>query len=407
MIDDLAEQVGRIKKKQKQYMNDYGFLALSENLFKGCTELVQTNREKGVLPYGIKEQFVDDLIEMGSCICGEQIELGSPQHKCLLATRRSAGSSSLELTYTMVSSLLNNQQSEVETFRLEYKDLSSQLTSAVSQQKKLRTELDEVSAQLVKTDDNRIAELERNHQKQTDIFIRSMEDKGIASNGLQQAKADLENEKILLERSKLLTSDQNTVERRLQKAELLIETMNNLRESLSNSVRIELSLKVDETFQSIIRKPVRAIIDEQYRLQVLRQTPDGNEYLVNEQSTGERQITSLSFISSIIATARERHGQDKKFFQGGLYPLVMDSPFGSLDDDYRQKVAGKVSDLAEQVIMFVSNSQWIGKVKEACDSRVGKSYQLVYHSPKLDRSKENDYSVLSENGYEYSTVKEV
>ena len=52
-------------------------------------------------------------------------------------------------------------------------------------------------------------------------------------------------------------------------------------------------------------------------------------------------------------------------------------------------------------------SQWRGKVKQASAGKVGKSYQLIYHSPKIDKSKEDEYTVASETGYEYSTVKEV
>lgn len=400
-------EIAKIKSKQKQLINNDGFLVISENMFQNCDDLVEDCRRKGVLPYGIKDQFIDDLIEIGTCICGSKVERGSKEHECLKDVRKTSGSNELESAYTMVASLLKNHQEEVDRFKYTYKEEASSLSSYIQSNAKLRHQLNEVSSQLIQVDDKRIAELENSHQAELVKSDNARNDKCILQRDLEDAQSKLSSKKDELLRSEDRLSMQNIAKSRLEKAEHMTDTLNNLREALSDQVREDLSKKVDETFQSIIRKPVRAIIDEEYRLQVLKTTIDGEEYLVSEQSTGERQVTSLSFISSIIALAKERHAQKTQFFQGGLYPLVMDSPFGALDDDYRAKVAEGVSELAEQVIMFVSNSQWAGRVKQACENKVGKSYQLVYHSPKLDKSAEDEYTKASENRFEYSTFKEV
>ena len=86
----------------------------------------------------------------------------------------------------------------------------------------------------------------------------------------------------------------------------------------------------------------------------------------------------------------------------------MDSPFGALDDDYRFKVAERVSNLADQVIIFVSNSQWNGNVKKACADRVGNSYRLIHHAT-TDVAKNidnNEYLRYSSDGFEFSTLEE-
>jgi DNA sulfur modification protein DndD len=164
---------------------------------------------------------------------------------------------------------------------------------------------------------------------------------------------------------------------------------------------------VDETFSQIIRKNVRAYIDEDFQLKIEKQSKHG-DIEAKEQSTGEKQVTSLSFISSIISLAKEKHEQGGKFFKGGLYPLVMDSPFGALDDDYRFKVAERVSNLADQVIIFVSNSQWNGNVKSACADRVGHSYRLIHHATTdvAQNIENNEYLRYSSDGFEFSTLEE-
>ncbi len=400
-------ELKNIRARQERLIDENGFLVLSSDIFNHCTALVEENRKKGVLPYGIKEQFIDDRIEMQSCICGTRILKGSKEHKCLLEVRKTAGTDKQESAYTSVSALLKGYSEIVERYNREYSETANQFRNIISKNDKIRHEIDEISAQLIHLDDNKIAYLEALHLEEKKKYKEAISDVGIAANEKAEDEKRLKKEKERLERLEDQKSKQDIANRRMKKAQLISDTLSSLRESLSNQVRVDLSERVDKTFQSIIRKPVRAIIDEEYKLQVLKTTSSGEEYVVAEQSTGERQVTSLSFISSIISLAKERHNKKSLFFQGGLYPLVMDSPFGALDDDYRKKVASEVSHLAEQVIMFVSNSQWKGNVKSACEEKVGKSYQLIYHSPKIIKSKENEYTVHSDTGYEFTTLREV
>lgn len=406
-ISNNEELLAEIRTRQKRLIDENGFLVLSDNVFNQCSILVEENRNKGVLPYGINEQFIDDRIEMRHCICGTEIIKGSKEHQNLLEVRKTAGSDELESAYTSVAALLKGHKEIVSHYKRDYTETAQQLSTAATKNDVIRKDIDEISAQLTQLDDKKIARLEHDHVIETRKRDDAVSDKGIAKNGKDEAGRKLEEHHQLLNRLDDQKSRQNIARRRMVKAEKIVEVLSSLRESLSNQVRVDLSERVDEIFQSIIRKPIRAIIDEEYRLQVLKKTADGDEYVVNELSTGERQVTSLSFISSIIALAKEKHAKKALFFQGGLYPLVMDSPFGALDDDYREKVAASIPLLAEQVIMFVSNSQWEGRVKHACEGKVGKSYKLIYHSPKLGKDMEDEYRVASDNRFDFSTLREV
>lgn len=405
-LDQKNNEKSAVKSEQVSLLNKKAFLVLSEEMFTSCSRLVERNRKKGVLPYGIKEQFVEDLIDIGSCICGTLIKSGSAEHEHLLDVKRSAGNDNQESVYTSVSTILNLQKDEVRGFKDDYDKASNKLINLNRDIEFIQNELDDISALLSKHHDTKISDLEKEKLKQKSIHYDAATKKGIALSNLEDSKntkKSLENKLEALEDQK---SQQNISNLRMKKASFLVEKLKELRESLSNQIRIQLSSKVDSTFQSIIRKPVRAIIDDNYKLQILKKDNTGEEYVVSEQSTGERQVTSLSFIASIIALAKEKHGKKGLFINGGLYPLVMDSPFGALDDDYREKVASCVSDMAEQVIVFVSNSQWQGKVKAACEPKMGKSYQLVYHSPTVKENTENEYVRSSANGFEYTTLKE-
>jgi DNA sulfur modification protein DndD len=84
------------------------------------------------------------------------------------------------------------------------------------------------------------------------------------------------------------------------------------------------------------------------------------------------------------------------------FPIVMDSPFGSLDNNYRRQIAKTIPQLANQLIVLVTKTQWRGEVEEEMAKRIGREYVLTYYSSKPDC--EQDYIEL--NGERYPLVRQ-
>jgi DNA sulfur modification protein DndD len=133
-------------------------------------------------------------------------------------------------------------------------------------------------------------------------------------------------------------------------------------------------------------------------------------------STGENQILSLSFIGGIIDRVREWSQKNSLMgFDSGTFPIVMDSPFGSLDEIYRRQVAKSLPKLANQLVILVTKTQWRGEVEEETTRFIGKEYVLVYNSPKPDCEEDsieingNSYPLVkaSPNQFEYTEIIEV
>ncbi|MDY7013895.1 MAG: ATP-binding protein, partial [Cyanobacteriota bacterium] len=111
---------------------------------------------------------------------------------------------------------------------------------------------------------------------------------------------------------------------------------------------------------------------------------------------------SLSFIGGIID--RVRAWSQKNTIMGpdsSTFPIVMDSPFGSLDETYRRQVARTIPQLANQLAILATQTQWRGEVEQEVSNFVGREYVLVYHSPKPDCEEET----LERGGIEYSLVR--
>jgi DNA sulfur modification protein DndD len=133
-------------------------------------------------------------------------------------------------------------------------------------------------------------------------------------------------------------------------------------------------------------------------------------------STGENQILSLSFIGGIID--RVRHWIQENTLMGpdsSTFPIVMDSPFGSLDEIYRRQIAKTLPRLANQLVVLVTKTQWRGEVAQEMEKHIGREYVLTYNSPKPDCEEDSielggaRYPLVkqSPNEFEYTEIVEV
>ena len=101
--------------------------------------------------------------------------------------------------------------------------------------------------------------------------------------------------------------------------------------------------------------------------------------------------------------------------ESSTFPIVMDSPFGSLDAQYRCQIAKVIPQLANQLVVLVTKTQWRGEVEAEISPRIGKEYVLTYYSSKP--SCEKDYIDLSgeiyplvqqsPNKFDYTEICEV
>ena len=163
-------------------------------------------------------------------------------------------------------------------------------------------------------------------------------------------------------------------------------------------------------------KDYAASLSESFRLE-LHKTVAGARQLVQGASTGERQVLGLSFVGALVRKARdnaERAAKDPAgLIVGSDYPLVMDSPFGSLEKDYQRKIAQWIPTLAGQVVVMASKSQWSANVESAIRPRVGREYVLELHTPKEGVEQPIEilgstyaYVVETTDGFEKTEIRE-
>jgi DNA sulfur modification protein DndD len=209
-------------------------------------------------------------------------------------------------------------------------------------------------------------------------------------------------------------SKQSLAQRRIAATQDSIERLIEVKTRLDNQFRSSLENRVQEIFALISFTPYIPKLSEKYELTLIENTAAQETTVA--ASTGENQILSLSFIAGIIDRVRDWIQENALMGpDSSTFPIVMDSPFGSLDEIYRRQIAKILPQLANQLVILVTKTQWRGEVAQEMAKYLGREYVLTYNSPKPDCEEDSielggeNYPLVkqSPNQSEYTEIVEV
>ena len=397
-LSDVNKDIKTINDEIAKKISGDGFLPFAMPAVEETAQMLKEKRREGEIPSEIKTQFVDDLLEMEECICGRYLETGSEPYDKVSQWRTRAGSSELEEAAMRIAGrlseigegqrdLFDEIESQIER-RSAKRDRKRQIEERLSE---IRTELSEKEHEDVSNLENRRSELIQQITDYDQRIGRLKDQKERLGEKIKNLKEEISEAREENELAEL-------ARQRAQTAQYLHDHVSGLFEKYQNDVRQSVNDRVNETFQKIIAKAYYAEITEDYGLRILKDV--GGQESVVAKSTGERQIASLSFISSLVSLALERYesGEDAIYFKGGIYPMIMDSPFGALDPTYQQRVSRVLPEMGEQIIVLVTESQWSGEVAGEMSQVAGEQYYLEYYDPTADDTVEYEYSqIVSES----------
>lgn len=393
-LQEIREKINKIRKNLQEQMSKNGHLAFTFSAIKKSEEILANINEnsKNVIT-GITASFIDELLENGKCICGTHLSFGTSQYKHVENIKNFLAPKNLENAISIFKGDLRVVKNEKKSLFEKLRELKSEELSLLQTEKKLIEEIEEIGAQLTKKDSEEIVELE--NKRQTLLSQKSKIDREIG-------RLEGEFEKILeeikqkeTERSKLETiaDKAKLTQKRIDVCKDLINIMQEIYNIREKIVRNKLQERISRIYSQFLRKGYKIKLSDNYELQVVNQKDN-----IVGMSQGERQITSLSFIGAIVDIAREQHRKENNqtFEEGGIFPIVMDSPFGALDPDHRERIAKGIYKLADQVIVIVSTSQWRGEVEAQMSGLIGKEYVLKYNDPRQNKEKPYEFTEVEE-----------
>ncbi|MDB9313913.1 AAA family ATPase [Spirulina sp. CS-785/01] len=396
----LRNQLIKGKKELKGLISGSGYTVLTQPLTQKFWGIIQDLRDRGELPTGIKQRFVQGLLDQKRCICGTELSEGTPAQQAVQTWMNKAGIADVEEAAIHLEARVTELETQIPVFWQEVDRIQANREQQRQDLARVENELDNVKQKLRKYPDQAIQQL----QKQLDEIETKIRHLTLEQGRNQQEIDEIDT--VITDLEKQISKQQQRqnkqtlAQRRIDATQEVITRLTEVRTRLENQFRRSLELRVQEIFSSISFTPYQPRLSPDYELTLIENT-SGIAVPV-AASTGENQILSLSFIGGIIDRVRE--WSQRKTLMGpdsSTFPVVMDSPFGSLDEIYRRHVAQSLPQLANQLIILVTKTQSRGEVETEIKPYIGKEYVLVYHSPKPDCEKDS----LEINGVTYPLVK--
>ena len=325
-----------------------------------------------------------------------------------------AGSSDVEETAIRMGAQVDEIDKQAPEFWNEVDTQQANVNQRRTEISRIETQLEDIKEKLRSYPNEDIQQLQIRLDKIEETIRELILEQGANRQRIDSLTTDIEAKVKQIAKHKMNEEKQALAQRRIAATQDAIERLTEVRDRLDKQFRLQLEQRVQEIFSQISFTPYVPKLSDKYELTLIENTA-GQEAAV-AASTGENQILSLSFIGGIIDRVRE--WSENKMLMGpdsSTFPIVMDSPFGSLDEIYRRKIAKTIPKLANQLVVLVTKTQWRGEVAQEMADCIGREYVLAYSSPKPD-CEENAIEIggdryplvrQSPNEFEYTEILEV
>lgn len=381
--EQLKKEIDAIDERIHEDINDKGYAPVAMPLIRETAEELDQLRQDGVIPSELTDEFLDSLLENERCICGRPLEPASDEYQTIESAKGDAPGEGVERAALMIIGQLNQFSQDRTAFTERLEQHIEERNEKQQEIGKLDQRIDDISTELGEIDDaiegeKSIAEWEAERDQKSRQKDEAMREAARFKQQIKNKRSEINELEDEIDDLREDRQEAQLARRRQRAAELVSEEIEEKFDDLKQKVRQLSNKTVRETFGSVASKNLHAEITEEFRLKIYQDLPDRRVEV--EKSTGERQIASLAFIGSLVKIARQRYESDGQgeYFSGGIYPLVMDSPFGALDKGHRREISRILPTLASQVVVFATDSQWEGPVEKEMSGVIGKQYWLNF-----------------------------
>ena len=413
--DSLRAELKKTRENLKKVISARGYTVLLTETTAKFREIFTDLKKRGELTTGISREFVNDLLNTGRCICGADLREGTHTHFHVKNLMRKAGSSTVQETAIRMSAQVDEIDKQAVAFWEEADREQLRIQQLRENLNQVELELTTIEEQLRKDPNEEISNLQKRLDEIESKIDELNREQGANHQELSHLKISMDTLIKQISKQKQNEEKQFLAQRRINATQDAIERLLEVKNRQENQFRLQLEQRVQEIFSEISFTPYIPKISENYELSLVENTT-GIEAPV-AASTGENQILSLSFIASIIDKVRDWSERKKMMMvpDSSTFPIVMDSPFGSLDANSRRHIARTIPKLANQLVVLVTKTQWRIEVEEEIIDKIGKEYVLVYYSSKPNCEQDfielhgERYSLVRQslNGFEYTEIVEV
>lgn len=318
----------------------------------------------------IHQRTIEYLFERGVCICGTEFTEGDEHYQHLKDLIDYIPPQSLG---TMINSYVNTCKHKSESPNNIYEIVEGQLQDVAERQEnnsELADEKVQIESQLQKLQS--IGQLQQKYQSYRDDYNKKNSE--FINNTREIGGLSTNIERLETERRQLSLKNDNNRKIELYKAyaEYIYNILQADYAKEEKRIRSELVKCINDIFTTIYNGGMSLEIDEKYNIKTI--VNDFNDYNIGvETSTAQSISIIFAFIAGVIKMAR--NNKDDEMLSTEAYPLVMDAPLSAFDKARIQTVCETLPNIAEQVIIFIKDTD--GEIAEKyLSDKIGVNYRF-------------------------------
>ena len=360
--NDIKQYESQLEKKYGEIVDMFSGSAkyFAASLLPDVQDLLSRINLEGKDIPGVTTDTVDYLLDLGRCLCGEELTPDSRAYKELMELRK-------VIPPEMIGGAAGKFQDKLEDWQFDTKDLVDNI-------RKKSQDYQDLQDQLYDKQDE-LAIIERRLDRTRDVaalrrrYNTLKEDLKAEERKISDAKAKIgfyeESRKNNEERLAKLSERESAnriINRALGITEQLYKLADTYAQVREENVVEELNAIIDANFNIMFndKEKYAKLATDDYRIHVYYR--DINNVGGHEEkniSPGERNAINFVFIVSVLELAKRRAAAEKssddELDESTIInlPLVLDAPFSNLSDTNINTIATKLPQFAEQIIILM------------------------------------------------------
>ena len=345
-ISNIDDDLGEIRRQMKETLKTLPAY-LGESVVNDALNDLKQRADRGELPSNIKDDFIQELLTRGRCICGNDLKVHTEAADILkdylnksIGKYAEAGFQVYQMTKDLTQKISLRINRDTEEILQKY---SSKKNEKEGLNKKVQGINGELKAS-VSTKDYAT----RNANIDADIK-RNLEKKGASESELTAQR--IKHEELYKKRAEYSKQDEKLAgfQRQLDLLRKSSSALEDVYNAYSDELRVKLSACATEIMKQIADKETlqaisRIEISDKFILDVLSPS---NINILPQISSGQRQVVSISYICSLMQVAI-----------GLEMPLLMDTPFGRLSGAPRDACLQRLPNLLTQWILLTTDTEF-------------------------------------------------
>jgi DNA sulfur modification protein DndD len=373
-IEQFEEDIIEARTEAGEALTQAGILVYNYDALQFAEKQFEAMENDGELPPKIQSPFINELLERGECICGEDLTEAPDKRARLKKLQRDVpeiSDDAIEGKFE-VPNVLESVDKRVQEL-IEKKQNVEDTRDKIQEAKK---EVQEISAFLeIKDlpDDIDVSRLEKQRKKLEKRIGDMQEKKGRTGSRIESQKKTVEKLREEWENEMNKKEKRKHLLRKIKFVKIAKKRVVNIKEEIMEQVRMQTEDCLEEYFNTLMWKNEDYDIELTDEYQVNITSPSGNKGL-GTLSAGESQILALSFMSAMSQIS------------GFSAPVIIDTPLGRISSEPKYRIAQNIPKYlnGKQVTFLMTDEEYTEKVSAFLKKSVANEYQLDYANEKTE-----------------------